>query len=68
MRRAPLVAGPRCCRLPHGPKTRVASDDSSEHGRIAWARVKGATENALMRLFKGAYMFRPAELRVLDRG
>jgi hypothetical protein len=26
-----------------------AGTDSSEHGRIAWARVKGATENALMR-------------------
>src|SRR5208282_5687158 len=26
--------------------------DSSEQGRVAWARVKGATENALMRLFK----------------
>jgi uncharacterized protein YbjT (DUF2867 family) len=33
--------------------------DGTEQGRIAWARVKGATENALMRLFKRAYMFRP---------
>ncbi len=33
--------------------------DSSEQGRSAWARVKGATENALMRLFQHAYMFRP---------
>ena len=37
--------------------------DSSEQGRIAWARVKGATENALMRLFKRAYMFRPAMMK-----
>jgi uncharacterized protein YbjT (DUF2867 family) len=37
--------------------------DSSEQGRIAWARVKGATENALMRLFKRAYMFRPALMK-----
>jgi hypothetical protein len=37
-----------------------AGTDSSEHGRIAWARVKGLTENALIRLFKHAYMFRPA--------
>jgi len=37
-----------------------AGTDSSEHGRIAWARVKGTTENALIRLFKRAYMFRPA--------
>ena len=34
--------------------------DSSEHGRIMWARVKGRTENALLRLpFKDAFMFRP---------
>lgn len=34
--------------------------DSSEHGRTMWARVKGKTENALLRLpFKVAYMFRP---------
>jgi hypothetical protein len=37
--------------------------DSSEQGRIAWARVKGATENALMRLFKRAYMFRPGLMK-----
>jgi uncharacterized protein YbjT (DUF2867 family) len=37
-----------------------AGTDGSEHGRVMWARVKGKTENALMRLpFKGAYMFRP---------
>jgi uncharacterized protein YbjT (DUF2867 family) len=35
--------------------------DSSEHGRSAWARVKGQTENALLRLpFQASYMFRPA--------
>jgi hypothetical protein len=35
--------------------------DSSEQGRSMWARVKGKTENDLLRLpFKGAYMFRPA--------
>ncbi len=34
--------------------------DSSETGRTAWARVKGATENALLRMpFRAAYMFRP---------
>jgi uncharacterized protein YbjT (DUF2867 family) len=37
--------------------------DSSEQGRIAWARVKGATENALLRLFKRAYMFRPGMMK-----
>src|SRR5580704_1913909 len=35
-----------------------AGTDSSEQGRVAWARVKGATENALMKLFKHSYMFR----------
>src|ERR1700733_2514846 len=40
-----------------------AGTDSSEQGRIAWARVKGATENALMRLFKRSYMFRPGFMR-----
>lgn len=36
------------------------STDSSEQGSSMWARVKGKTENALLRLpFKAAYMFRP---------
>ena len=35
--------------------------DSTEHGRTMWARVKGETENALLRLpFRSAYMLRPA--------
>jgi uncharacterized protein YbjT (DUF2867 family) len=34
--------------------------DSSERGRTMWARVKGRTENSLLRLpFKAGYMFRP---------
>jgi uncharacterized protein YbjT (DUF2867 family) len=34
--------------------------DSSENGRMMWARVKGKTENDLLNLgFKQAYMFRP---------
>jgi hypothetical protein len=37
--------------------------DSSERGRTMWARVKGRTENALLKLpFKAAYMFRPAAI------
>ncbi len=37
-----------------------AGTDTSEHGRVMWARVKGKTENALLRLpFKGVYLFRP---------
>jgi uncharacterized protein YbjT (DUF2867 family) len=41
-----------------------AGTDSSEKGRVMWARVKGKTENALLRLpFKAAYMFRPAGIQ-----
>ena len=40
-----------------------ASTDSSERGSVGWARVKGATENALLRLFKRAYMFRPGFMK-----
>lgn len=40
-----------------------AGTDSTEQGRIMWVRVKGATENALLRLpFRKAYMFRPGFL------
>jgi uncharacterized protein YbjT (DUF2867 family) len=41
-----------------------AGTDSSEKGRVMWARVKGKTENALLRLpFKAAYMFRPGAIQ-----
>jgi hypothetical protein len=37
-----------------------AGTDSTEKGRINWARVKGKTENDLMKLpFKKAFAFRP---------
>jgi hypothetical protein len=40
------------------------STDGSEKGRIMWARVKGKTENALMKLpFKAVYNFRPGMMR-----
>jgi uncharacterized protein YbjT (DUF2867 family) len=40
--------------------------DSTEQGRLAWARVKGKTENDLLKLpFKAAYMFRPAGIQPL---
>jgi uncharacterized protein YbjT (DUF2867 family) len=43
-----------------------AGTDSTEHGRTMWARVKGETENALLRLpFRAAYMFRPAAIQPL---
>jgi uncharacterized protein YbjT (DUF2867 family) len=33
--------------------------DSTERGRLMWARVKGRTENALLKLATTTYMFRP---------
>jgi uncharacterized protein YbjT (DUF2867 family) len=43
-----------------------AGTDSTESGRSMWARVKGATENALLRLpFKAAYLFRPGFIQPL---
>jgi uncharacterized protein YbjT (DUF2867 family) len=37
-----------------------AGTDSSEKGKIMWARVKGKVENTLLSMpFKSAYMFRP---------
>jgi uncharacterized protein YbjT (DUF2867 family) len=43
-----------------------AGTDSTERGRIMWARVKGKTENALLKLpFRAAYMFRPGFIQPL---
>ncbi|MBF5042122.1 NAD-dependent epimerase/dehydratase family protein [Aggregicoccus sp. 17bor-14] len=43
-----------------------AGTDSSERGRSMWARVKGQTENALLRLpFRAAFMFRPGYIQPL---
>lgn len=43
-----------------------AGSDSTEHGRTMWARVKGAAENAVLRIpFQGAYVFRPAAIQPL---
>lgn len=40
-----------------------AGTDSTEKGRVMWARVKGKTENDLLKLpFKGVYLFRPGFL------
>ncbi|SAL44933.1 nucleoside-diphosphate-sugar epimerase-like protein [Caballeronia terrestris] len=40
-----------------------AGCDSTEQGSSMWARVKGRTENALLRLpFKAAFMFRPGAI------
>jgi uncharacterized protein YbjT (DUF2867 family) len=44
-----------------------AGTDSSERGRSMWARVKGQTENALLRMpFAGAYMFRPGVIEPVN--
>jgi uncharacterized protein YbjT (DUF2867 family) len=41
--------------------------DSTEKGGSMWARVKGATENALLRLpFRAAYMFRPGIIQPMN--
>ena len=37
-----------------------AGADSSEHGRVMWARVKGKAENAILRMPFNGYVFRPA--------
>jgi uncharacterized protein YbjT (DUF2867 family) len=43
-----------------------AGADSSERGRVMWARVKGATENALLAMpFPAVHVFRPAMIQPL---
>ncbi len=43
-----------------------AGTDSTERGRTMWARVKGRTENDLLKLpFRAAYMFRPGVIQPL---
>jgi len=44
-----------------------AGTDGTEQGRSMWARVKGKTENHLMKLpFKKAYMFRPGYIHPMQ--
>jgi len=41
-----------------------AGSDSSERGRVMWARVKGRAENALLAMpFRGSYVVRPAAIQ-----
>jgi uncharacterized protein YbjT (DUF2867 family) len=43
-----------------------AGTDSTERGRSMWARVKGKTENDLLKLpFRAAYMLRPGAIQPL---
>ena len=55
---AKLNPGMTCCYVSG------AGTDSTEKGRSMWARVKGKTENQLIKLFAPkAYMFRPALIK-----
>ena len=64
-----LAAAETLCRLNPGMKffyVSGAGTDSTEQGRSMWARIKGKTENALLRLpFAAAYMFRPGVIQPL---
>jgi len=40
--------------------------DRTEKGPVMWARIKGRTENALLGLFRNAYMFRPGVIQPRD--
>jgi len=41
--------------------------DSSEKGKVRWARVKGKTENDLLKLpFKSVYLFRPGFIKPIS--
>jgi uncharacterized protein YbjT (DUF2867 family) len=43
-----------------------AGTDSTERGRMMWARVKGKTENALLQMpFEAVYIFRPGYIKPL---
>jgi len=39
--------------------------DSTERGRLMWARIKGKTENQLLGMKQNAYMFRPGYIQPL---
>jgi hypothetical protein len=44
-----------------------ASTDSTEKGRMMWARVKGKTENDLMKLpFRQVFAFRPGLMTIIE--
>src|SRR4051794_16279364 len=43
-----------------------AGTDTSESGKLAWARIKGKTENDILKLFRNGYAFRPAFIQPLN--
>ena len=52
----------------HGVKVfiYVSGQGTNEHGRVMWARVKGATESALRRMpFSSVFCFRPGYIQPL---
>jgi uncharacterized protein YbjT (DUF2867 family) len=64
-----VAAGETLARLNQGMTFIYVSGsgtDSTERGRIMWARVKGRTENALLKLPLKAYMFRPGFIEPMD--
>lgn len=64
-----LAAAEILCRLNPGMTFVFVSGvgtDSTEKGRVMWARVKGRTENALLQLPFHAYMFRPGFIQPMD--
>ncbi|WP_101785078.1 NAD-dependent epimerase/dehydratase family protein [Nonomuraea indica] len=61
-----LAAGTTLARLnPGSTFVYVSGAGTDAHGRAMWARVKGATENALLALPLEAYMFRPGYIQPL---
>lgn len=59
-----LIANPRICFC----YVTGRGTDSTEKGTSMWARVKGRTENALMKMpFKAEYNFRPAGMLAFPR-
>lgn len=58
-----VAAADTLCRLNPGMTfvfVSGAGADSTEQGRLMWARVKGKTENAILRMpFKASFVFRP---------
>ena len=62
------VAGALATRSPEAVFCFVsgAGTDSTEQGRVMWARVKGKAENAVLGMpFRGAYVFRPGYIQPL---
>src|SRR4029077_4689113 len=62
-----LAAGRALPTDPAPPFVSVSGEgtDSTERGRLMWARVKGRTENALLAMPFRAYMFRPGYIQPL---